>query len=201
MIRDSKRRPGGCVSYSRGRASLACGLTLAISQLATGQTSASSPIKLEDAIARAAQYGGQIQSASFSVLQAKEDSAQARANRLPTVNAFNQFIYTQGNGTPSGVFVANDGIHVYNSQAQVHGDIYSPAKLADYRRTIAAEAVARGKAEIAARGLVVTVVQSHYSLVASERKGKNAQQSLREAQQFLDITQKQEQGGEVAHSD
>jgi outer membrane protein TolC len=158
-------------------------------------------IGLQDALERARANSPQFQSASISALLAREDRVQGKAGLLPTVNYFNQYIYTQGNGTPSGVFVANDGIHVYNSQAQVHGDIYSPGKLADYRRTIAAEAVARGKAEIAARGLVVTVVQSYYSLVASERKGKNAQQSLREAQQFLDITQKQEQGGEVAHSD
>ena len=39
------------------------------------------------------------------------------------------------------------------------------------------------------------------ALVAAQRKLASAQQSLREAQQFLDITQKQESGGEVAHSD
>jgi outer membrane protein TolC len=49
--------------------------------------------------------------------------------------------------------------------------------------------------------LVVTVVQSYYGLVAAERKLQFAQQSLREAQQFFDITQKQERGGESAHSD
>jgi len=117
------------------------------------------------------------------------------------LNYFNQYIYTQGNGTPSGVFVANDGVHVYNSQALVHGDIYAPGKWADRRRLIAAEAVARAKADIAARGLVVTVVQSFYGLLAAQHKDANAQQSLREAQQFFDITQKQEQGGEAAHSD
>jgi outer membrane protein TolC len=37
--------------------------------------------------------------------------------------------------------------------------------------------------------------------VAAERKAANARQSLREAQQFQDISQRQEQGGEVAHSD
>ena len=57
-----------------------------------------------------------------AVLQARQDTVQARAARLPSVNAFNQFIYTEGNGTPSGVFVANDGVHVYNEQAQVHQD-------------------------------------------------------------------------------
>ena len=44
-------------------------------------------------------------------------------------------------------------------------------------------------------------MQNYYTLVAAQRKLASAQQSLREAQQFLDITQKQESGGEVAHSD
>jgi outer membrane protein TolC len=170
---------------------------------ASQPAAASAPltISLQDALERARANSPLFQSASISALLAREDRVQGKAGLLPTVNYFNQYIYTQGNGTPSGVFAANDGVHIYNSQAQVHGDIFAPGKLADYRRTIAAEAVARGKAEIAARGLVVTVVQSYYSLVASGRKRNNAQQSLREAEQFLDITQKQERGGEVAHSD
>jgi outer membrane protein TolC len=49
--------------------------------------------------------------------------------------------------------------------------------------------------------LIATVVQNYYGLVSAQRKYANAQQSLREAVQFNDITQKQEQGGEVAHSD
>src|ERR1019366_7560963 len=72
---------------------------------------------------------------------------------------------------------------------------------AEYRSSAAAEAVARAKADIAGRGLVATVVQDYYTLVAAVRKGASAQQGLREAQQFLDITQRQENGGEVAHSD
>src|SRR3954471_12381459 len=75
----------------------------------------SSPlVTLDEAIARARQYGGQVQGANLALLQAREDTRQVRANRLPSLNAFNQFIYTEGNGTPSGVFVANDGVHVYN---------------------------------------------------------------------------------------
>src|SRR6266566_4365309 len=135
----------------------------ALTGVAPSQTPAPPPtINLQDALARARQYGGQIQSATLAALLAREDRAQARASTLPSVNAFNQFIYTQPNGTPSGVFVANDGPHVYNSQIQVHGEIYNPAKLADYRKSQFAEAVARAKADVAARGLVATVVQNYY---------------------------------------
>ncbi len=80
-------------------------------------------IKIEDALARARQYAGQVQSATLAGQQAQEDTKQARAARLPSVNAFNQFIYTEGNGTPSGVFVANDGVHIYNEQAVVHEEL------------------------------------------------------------------------------
>ena len=158
-------------------------------------------INLQDALARAKANSQQFQTANISAQLAHEDRVQGTAGLLPTLNYFNQYIYTQGNGTPPGIFVANDGVHVYNSQALVHGDIYAPGKWADRRRLIAAEAVARAKADIAARGLVVTVVQSFYGLLAAQHKDSNARQSLREAQQFFDITQKQEQGGEAAHSD
>ncbi|HVP47554.1 MAG TPA: TolC family protein [Bryobacteraceae bacterium] len=158
-------------------------------------------INLQDALARAKANSQQFQTANIGAQLAHEDRVQGTANLLPTVNYFNQFIYTQPNGTPSGVFVANDGPHIYNSQGLVHGDVYAPGKWADRRRLIAAEAVARAKADIAALGLAVTVVQSFYGLLAAQHKDANAQQSLREAQQFFDITRKQEQGGEAAHSD
>src|SRR5262249_3171122 len=57
------------------------------------------------------------------------------------------------------------------------------------------------KADVAARGLVLTVFQDYYTLVAAVRKAASARQGLSEAQQFLEITQRQEQGGEAAHSD
>jgi len=158
-------------------------------------------ITLQDAIERARSNAPQFLSATTAAELAHEDRVQARAALLPSANWFNQFIYTQPNGTPSGAFIANDGPHVYSNQAAIHGDIFAPAKRAEYQRTVAAEAVARARAEIAARGLVATVVQNYYGLVSAERKYVNAQQSLREAEQFLDLTGKQERGGEVAHAD
>jgi outer membrane protein TolC len=168
---------------------------------AEAQTPAPPTITLADALTRARQYGGQIQSANLSVLLAKEDTAQLRAGRLPSVNAFNQYIYTEGNGTPSGVYVANDGVHVYNEQAQVHEELLSIFRKGEIRRANAAEAVAAAKVEVAARGLNATVIQDYYAIASAERKFVNSQTSLKEARQFLDITQKQEKGGEAAHAD
>jgi outer membrane protein TolC len=158
-------------------------------------------LTVDTAIQRAQIYSQQIYSASFAALLAHEDAVQAKAALLPTAQHFTQYIYTQGNGTPSGVFVANDGVHVYNEQMIVHGDIYNPAKLADYRRALAAEALAKARSDLAARGLIVTVTQNYYGMVAAQRKTANARQSMDEAQQFLDITRKLEQGGEAAHVD
>jgi outer membrane protein TolC len=158
-------------------------------------------ITLQDALARARQYGGQIQSANFAVLQAREDTSQARAARLPSVNAFNQFIYTEGNGTPSGVFVANDGVHIYNEQAVVHQEALALVRRGELNRALAAEAVARARVDVAARGLSLTVVQDYYAIAVAQRKYANAQTSVREAQRFFEITQQLEKGGEAAHSD
>ncbi len=65
----------------------------------------------------------------------------------------------------------------------------------------AAEAAARARAEIAARGLVVTVVKSYYGLVIAQRKYVTAQTAASEAERFLGLSQKLEQGGEVARAD
>src|ERR1700691_1246734 len=118
-------------------------------------------ITLQDALARAKQYGMQIQSANLNLALAREDRVQAKAAGLPSLNAFNQFIYTEGNGTPSGVFVANDGVHIYNEQAQVHEEVLAFVRRGEVRRAMAAEAVARAKVDVAQRGLTATVVQDY----------------------------------------
>jgi len=170
---------------------------------AAGQTppAAAGKITLADAIARARQYGGQVTSANLGVQQAREDSVQARANRLPSVSAFNQYIQTQGNGTPSGSFVSADGLHVYNEQAQVHQEVLAVFRKGEVNRASAAEAAAKARVEIAARGVNATVIQGYYAILSAGHRFTNAQRSLKEAEQFLDITEKQERGGEAAKSD
>src|SRR5207302_7063635 len=46
-----------------------------------------------------------------------------------------------------------------------------------------------------------TVVKSYYGLVVAQRKYGTEQLAAEEAKRFLDISQKLEKGGEVAHSD
>src|SRR5271166_1686829 len=153
-------------------ASLALGAAILL-----GQAPAGPPVlTLDDALARARKVAQQYQTSVISAEIAHEDRVQGKAALLPTVTWFNHYIYTQANGTHSGVFVANDGVHLYNNQALVHADILAPAKRADYQRAIAAEAAARARQDIAARGLAATVVQNYYSLLAAQRKYANAQQ-------------------------
>ena len=159
------------------------------------------PLTLQAALAQARVNSQQLRSALLAAELAAEDRIQARAGLLPGVSGLLQHIYTEANGTPSGVFVANDGPRVYNAWATAHGDLFAPARRAEYRGAVAAEAVARARADLATRGLVATIVQNYYALVAAIRKAASAQQSLNEAQQFLDITERQERGGEVARAD
>ena len=181
------------------------GIALALCQYAYAQappdTAAPLRLTLQDAMERAQKYSQQTLTANIAALVAREDTVQSRAALLPAVNGLSQFIYTQPNGTGSGVFVPNDGPRLYNDQAAVHADIFAPVKRADYHRAMAAEAAARARADIAARGLIVTVMQDYYATAVAARKIHNADISVADAEAFLDITDKQEKGGEVAHSD
>lgn len=183
-------------------------------QDSAGSPAAGAPITitLQDALQRARINDPQYRSAITDLGLAREDRVQARAGLLPNVNYGNSFVYTQGTGPlpvscaapaancPATRFIANNGVHEYISQANAHQAI-SLTDFADYRRSSAALAQARAKAEIATRGLVVTVTQAYYGLVIAQRKYATAQRADAEAQRFLDIGVKLENGGEVAHAD
>lgn len=184
-------------------------------QTSAGQTqTAPLTITFQDALQRARQNEPQYRSAMTDLRLAHEDRVQARAGLLPDVNYNSSFIYTQGTGPipatancqtsatgcPPSRFVANNGVHEYISQGDVHQAL-SLTNVADYRRSSALQAQARAKAEIATRGLVVTVTQAYYGLVVAQRKFANEQRAAAEAARFLDISQKLEAGGEVAHAD
>jgi outer membrane protein TolC len=168
-----------------------------------GSTAPPPVITLQDALGRARQVDAQYQGAITDAAVAREDRLQAKAALLPSVNELTQYLGTQGNGKlPSGRFVTNDGVHVYRSWGSVHQDITPDLFFNNtYRRAQAAEALAAAKVEIAQRGLTVTVTKDYYALVTSQRKYATAQQSLDQAQRFLQITQQQEQAGQVARSD
>ncbi len=158
-------------------------------------------VDLKGALERARTVSPLLQSAVLAVASAREDRVQAKTALFPTLHFQNQMIYTQGNGTPSGIWVPNDGVHVYGSMAAVHQELYSPARMAEYRRSIAGEALSAARREIAARGVTAIVIQDYYTVVAAQRRLRNARTSLGEAQKFTETTARLQQGGEVAHAD
>lgn len=183
-------------------------------QVAAADQNQSAPltITLQDALQRARQNDPQYRSVITDLGVAREDRVQARAGLLPNVSYNNSFIYTQGTGPlplscqtstagcPTARFIANNGVHEYISQANAH-EALSLTNVADYRRSSALLAKARAEADVATRGLVVSVTQAYYGLVVAQRKYANTQRAAAEAARFLDISQKLEAGGEVAHAD
>ena len=168
-----------------------------------GAQAAPATLTLQDALARAQRYEPQFLAAQSAVLAAREDTAQARAVLLPSMGVRSDFLNTQGNGVfPSGRYVTNDGVHVYREWATLHQDL-SPGTLtrSGYRRAQVAQAVAQAKAELARRGLTVTVTKAYYALVVAQRKYATAQLAQMQAQQSFTITQDLERGGEAPHSD
>jgi outer membrane protein TolC len=123
---------------------------------------------------------------------------------LPTITGTTQYLGTQGDGgkISDGRFVTNDGIHVYRMWGVLHQDL-SPGLLMGtaYTRAKAAEAMATAKAEIARRGLAVTVTKNYYAVVVAQRKYATAQAGLDQAKHFMDITQDSEHQGQAPHSD
>jgi len=157
-------------------------------------------ITFADALQRARKLDTTYRTALTDAGIAHEDHVQARAALLPNVSANTEYLYTQGNGTSTPRYIANNAVHEYAAQGNAH-EVVSGAQFADYSRTEAAAAAARAKAEVAARGLVATVVKTYYAEIVGKRKYANAQLAADEAKRFLDLSQKLEQGGEVAHSD
>jgi outer membrane protein TolC len=173
------------------------------------RTAAAAPVRLtlQDALDLARKNSTQFQAALTSAGLAREDRTQARDALLPSVVYNNSAIYTQSAGPGLSkstgipvVFIANNAVHEYISQANIHEAI-DVAAVAGWRRASAAAAVARAQAEIASRGLVVAVVQGFYNVAAAQHKLETAKKGAEEGDRFLKITQDLEHGGEVAHSD
>jgi outer membrane protein TolC len=160
-------------------------------------------ITLQDALTRAQRNEPQFLGAVNAADLAHQDSQLARAALYPSAGLSSQYLNTEGNGKwPIGRFVTNDGVHVYREWAVFHQDL-SPGTLTktNYHRATAAEAAARAKAEIARRGLALTVTKAYYGLLGAQRRYATAQAALEDAQRYVNISQALERGGEAAHSD
>jgi outer membrane protein TolC len=169
------------------------------------------PITLDEALKRAQSSEPTYAMALADSRVAGLDRGIARAGLLPSVTYHNQALYTQPNGLtnqagqgvsaqPSPIFIANNAVREYASQAVVNENI-GIAQFSAVTRANAAAAVASAELEIARRGLVSTVTGLYYGLAAANQKLVIAQQAEAEAADFTKLTGQREQVREAAHAD
>jgi outer membrane protein TolC len=179
-------------------------------RLASAQAPApQKPVSLEEAIHLAEANEPAFAAAAAESRANALESQDAKAALLPSVAAHNQYLFTESNhlrstagGTAQSlpIFIANNTVHEYLNQGMVNETI-GLAGVASVRLADANAARAKAELEITRRGLVSTVVQLFYGVLAGQEKLAVAQRALDEANRFVDITEKRESGREAAHSD
>ena len=157
-------------------------------------------ITLQDALALARKNEPTYRSAVTAAGIAREDRAQSRDALLPNVNFSTSILYTEPNNFGGVRYIANNAPREYISQGNVHQQL-DLASFSSYRRSAALAAAAKAQAEVASRGLVVTMMQHYFAVAAAEQKLATAQRTAEEGDKFLQLTKDLEKGGEVAHSD
>ena len=167
---------------------------------AAAASSSAQRITLQDALKLARKNNPQYQAVVTEAGLAREDRAQSRDALLPSANFLTSDLSSPVNQPGSVRFIANNAAHEYVSQGNIHEQL-DLVSVASYRRTTALAAAAKARAEVASRGLVVTVVQNYFSVAAAEQKLATARRTADEGERFLVLTQRLENGGEVAHSD
>jgi outer membrane protein TolC len=119
-------------------------------------------------------------------------------------------LYTQPNGQTnqggqagvqaSPIFIANNAIHEYTSQASIDERI-SLSQVAAAQVAAANAAVASAELEVARRGLVSAVVSLYYTVSAAESRQRLLEEGLAEARDFTEMTSRREAAREVARAD
>jgi outer membrane protein TolC len=195
-------------------------VTSCLAPVLRAQTAPSSPnaqaapsptITLEEAIHRAQANEPNFAAARADAKVTALDRSIARAALLPNAIYHNQYLYTQGSGlgatltssgtaTPSVIFIANNAVHEYVSQASITETI-GLRGVADLRLANATAARSAAEYEVTRRGLVAAVVGLYYSVAANERRVRIAERAAGEAAGFTDLTQKREAARESAHAD
>ncbi len=189
-------------------------LLLASAQLILGQSqqpNPGTPLSLDEAIrlaeANEPTFAAALAEGRATALERKD----ARAALLPSAIYHNQYLFTESNHTHAQtsetavpqslpVFIANNAVHEYYSQGLVNETV-GLAQFGAIRLADANAARAAAELEVARRGMIQTVVGLFYGSGAANEKLAVAQRALDEANRFLDITTKREQGREAAHAD
>jgi len=187
--------------------------TAASAQVTAAQADSASSVtvlSLDEAIHRA-EANEPVFAASVAEGRVSQlERANARAALLPSATYHNQYLFTQGSGTQdranqlttgsSPRFIANNAVHEYTSQAVVN-ETLGFAQIGAVRQADASAARAEAELEIARRGLVFTVVNLYFNLLAGEARLASAQRAANEAEHFVTLTQQREAARESAHAD
>ncbi len=190
---------------------------LAFADLAAAQSvspSASLPIpltlSLDDVIRRA-----EANEPNFAIASANQralllERKDARAALLPVASYHNQVIYTQPNGQsnrigqttnePSPVFIANNAVREYASQAVIN-DTLGLAQAGAIRLADANAARANAELELARRGLIATVITLFYDAQTQADRVAVASRAFAEADHFVHVTEQREAARDSAHAD
>jgi outer membrane protein len=193
----------------RSAAAVQIPAAVAAPQLAAGQALPTEAITLDEAIKRSQASDTTLASAVADNAVAQARTGIARSSLLPGVVYHNQYLYTQsarGSGKPvttgssSPVFIANNGVHEYISQASIT-ETMGASGVTDLRKAGAEAAAARARLDVARRGLVSSVVTNFYAVLVADEKVDIQQRALDEALHFHKISGQLEAGGEVAHAD
>lgn len=133
---------------------------------------------------------------------ARQSQARARDAFLPSLNLVSQYLYTQGDGRSFPRFIANNAVHEYLTEGNVHEDLFTGGfRRSRYGVAAALRAQARAQAQIARRGLRLVVIASYYGLAAAEHAEQAALAAQGAAQRFVRVSRQLQRGGEVAESD
>ncbi len=194
---------------------LALVASLAAPAMLLAQTAASAPaqgsvaITLPEAIRRA-----EANEPTFALARAQAKVASlgrgiARTGLLPSVVYNNNVLYTQPNGIRSNgqnvslppiVFVANNSVHEYVSQASIT-ETAGLAQVAGIHLADATAARTAAELEVARRGLAAAVANLFFGVTAGERRLAVLQSARDEAAGFVQLTQEREAAREAAHAD
>jgi outer membrane protein TolC len=171
---------------------------------AASSSSATAPaptLTLDQVIAAALRNDPLYATAVATSGSARLDAAISRSAMLPNADAHGQYLYTQPNGVLNQAgqvgnqaaprFIANNAIREYAAQLLVNENISFAA--------LAAQSTA--DLESARRDLVSRTVAAYFGVLSSAEKVNVARRALDEAKAFDDLTQKLENGREVAHAD
>ncbi len=194
------------------RASIAVALILGAPVVFAGQQAQVAPIHISvtEAIQRAQGNEPTFVASVAALKTASIDSYLAKTALLPSVTYHNEMLYTQPNGQQnsggqvglqsSPIFIANNAIHEYTSQASINETI-GVKHFADAKVASANSVRASAELEVARRGLVATVVSLYYQVADAETRQQLLAEALQEATSFSELTQKREAAREIAHAD